>query len=65
MTLYEIIEIETGQKVDDDTPLDDLKIDSLEFLQLLIEISDATGKQVPDVQIGGLQTVGDIARQLA
>lgn len=65
MTIYEVIEVETGQKVDDSTSLDSLPVDSLEFLQLLIELSESTGKTIPDEKIAAIRTVGDLARELS
>lgn len=65
MSVIEVIEVETGVKVTNETPLDSLPIDSLEFLQLLIELAEVTGKNIPDERIASLRTVGDIARELA
>jgi len=52
-----VIERETGQKVTEDTPLDELNVDSLEFLDLLIVLG------VPND--GEYQTVGDIVKVTA
>jgi len=56
MTVCEIIEQETGQKVDFSTPIDDLQVDSLEFLYLLIKLD------VPADNIIEFHTVGDLVR---
>jgi len=60
MTVLEIIERETGQSVTAETPLDSLNLDSLEFMNLLLEIDKETGIVIRDDKIGDLHTVGDI-----
>ena len=65
MTVLQIIEAETGQKVTPETSLDSLDIDSLEFLQLLIQLSEVSGKTMPDDKIAGIRTVGDLIREMA
>lgn len=60
MTICEVIERETGQAVTEATPLEDLNTDSLEFMDLLLAISNETGKTIPDNRLGELHTVGDI-----
>ena len=52
-----VIERETGQKVNEDTPLDELQVDSLEYLELLVTLD------VPSD--GAYQTVGDLAKAAA
>jgi acyl carrier protein len=63
--IHKIIEVETGQAVTDDTSLDSLDVDSLEFLQLLLQLGEATGKYVPDAKIAAIRTVGDLVRELS
>lgn len=62
MTIEDVIERETGQVVNENTLLEDLNVDSLEFVDLLLAISNETGKSVPDSKVSELNTVGDIAR---
>jgi len=57
-----IIERETGQKVNDDTPLEELGLDSLEFLSLMLAISNKTGKSLSDEQIAEMYRVADLRR---
>jgi len=57
-----IIERETGQKVNDDTPLEELGLDSLEFLSLMLAISNETGKSLSDEQIAEMYRVADLRR---
>lgn len=63
-TVFSVIERETAQKVNRTTSLDSLNLDSLEFMNLLLEIGSATGKEVPDSKLGDLHTVGDIVEAL-
>lgn len=60
-----VIARETGQTVTDQTSLDDLGLDSLEFLDLLLALGRETGKEIPDETVAGLKTVGDLAREYA
>lgn len=55
----EVIKRETGENVAPETLLDSLKLDSLEFMDLLVAIGE-----VPDNKIGALKTVRDIAEAL-
>lgn len=55
-----IIERETGQKVDNLTSIQEILVDSLEFLDMLLIIGQELGKEVPDEKISHLMTVGDI-----
>jgi Phosphopantetheine attachment site len=48
------VEDQTGQKVTADTPLSELELDSLEFLDLLVQVG------VLDVNAPRLHTVKDI-----
>lgn len=60
-----IIERETGQAVNEATPLEELPVDSLEFADLLLTISNETGKAIPDEQISHATKVGDLMRAFA
>lgn len=60
-----VIERETAQSVSEDTPLSDLNLDSLEFIELLAAIEDATDKHVPTESIADMQTVGDLIAEAA
>lgn len=52
-----VIERETGQSVTEETPLENLNVDSLEYLDLLLVL------EVPSD--GVYQTVGDLAKAAA
>lgn len=63
-TVCAAVERETAQSVTPSTPIDALNVDSLEFMDLLLEIGSSTGMGVPDSKIGDLHTVGDIIEAL-
>jgi acyl carrier protein len=68
MTTQEVcaaIERETGQAVRVETKVDDLDVDSLEFLNLLLTLSEEFGKEIPHDTADHLFTVGDIVSALA
>lgn len=56
---------ETSIEVGPETPLDDIDLDSLEFLNLVLYLSEKAGKEIPDGQIAQMKTVGDLMRELA
>ncbi len=62
--ILEIIERETDYRAEMATQLDALGADSLEFMNLLLEIENETGKSVPAEKIGGLNTVADLVEAL-
>lgn len=60
MTVFEIIERETGQKVTAETRLENLDCDSLEYLDLLLAIESELGISSEKAQ--DFTTVGDFVR---
>lgn len=40
--------------------VDDLGADSLDVVELLMQLEDATGKTVPDDQVSQIRTVGEL-----
>ena len=60
-----VIEREINQKVTEETPLEDLQVDSLEYLALILAIEREAGKDIPPTAYADFSTVGDIARELA
>ena len=60
MTVCEVIERETGLAVTPSTPLDAIPIDSLEFMELLLVISNETGRDITN--LADLHTVADIVQ---
>lgn len=48
-----------------DTRFEDLDIDSLEFLDLMLQIGEKAGKEIPMDKLSEMHTLGDVARFLA
>lgn len=65
MTTLEIIQRETRLPVTEDTLVSDLGLDSLEFTELLMKLSEKTGIEVPDDKVPGMETVRDMAKAFA
>lgn len=67
-TLVELIQenFSTGDReITMDTLLqDDLELDSLDAVELSLEIEKATGKQIPDSDFANFKTVGDVFNYL-
>jgi acyl carrier protein len=61
--LLELIESETGKAVTPETRIDELGIDSLEFVCLMQSIEEKF-KAIPEVEWSKLDTVGDILKAL-
>jgi acyl carrier protein len=51
---------EAATDVRDETRLDDLDMDSLDVVELALEIEDAYAIDIPDAEIARFQTVGDV-----
>lgn len=60
-----VIERETGQKVTPETTLDELNVDSLEYLDLILTLEKESGKEIPVLSYRDLNTVGDMAKELS
>jgi len=65
MTIEDVIERETGQPVDAATLLQDLPVDSLEYLDLILAVERETGKNLPDGRLATLTTVGELIQELS
>lgn len=61
--LLTLIEVEVGHPVTEETTLDDLGTDSLEFINLTLMLSNEAGKSIPDDRLPELKTVGDLVRE--
>lgn len=44
--------------------VDDLGADSLDVVELLMQLEDSTGKTIPDDKVGDIKTVGDLIETL-
>lgn len=62
MTLEQVIERETGEPVTEHMLIDELNVDSLEYLELLQVLERQTGVAPTDAQLASLQTVGGLVR---
>lgn len=61
--VIEIVLRETGAKyVTETTSIEDLGLDSLDFVDLLVKISAETGVEIPTAKYGTIQTIGDLIR---
>ena len=47
------------------TPLTELHIDSLAFVDFLFKVEEEFGVRVPDSGVSGLRTIGDLERSIA
>ena len=61
-TVLRVVERETGRAATLETPLGELGLDSLDYLDLVVQLEEETGIQVPDTKIGDFDTVGDLTR---
>jgi acyl carrier protein len=60
--LLAVVERETGHAATPDTPLAELGLDSLDLLDLVLAVSVAAEKPIPQQAIPQLNTVGDLIR---
>ena len=58
--LLVLIERETGKTASLDTKIQDLGIDSLDFLSLIVEVQSQFKVTISDRQIAQIQTIGDL-----
>jgi len=48
----------------DSAIVDDLGADSLDVVELLMQLEDSTGKTIPDDKVAQIKTVGDLVNML-
>lgn len=58
--MYAAIEDATGHAVTEDTAVDSLGLDSLEFVELTSALSSLSGKDISDADIAEAKTVGEL-----
>ena len=63
--IIELIEVETGKKATPETTLEQLDIESLDFLDLLLTIQEKFGVIIPDSVVAKINNVGDMAKAVA
>ena len=65
--LGEIVEEIAGVPADEVTPsksfVDDLDIDSLSMVEIAVQTEDKYGVKIPDEDLAGLRTVGDVVAE--
>lgn len=55
-----VIEEYAGRELSEDTKIDQVAVDSLEFVDMILHLSDVIGKDLPDELLGRLDTVEDL-----
>jgi acyl carrier protein len=63
MTIEDVIaavQEETGRDITPETKLDSLGLDSLDFLQLIITVSNRCGSEIHDFVVPRINTVNDL-----
>ncbi len=63
--LVEAFEIEPERVVDGATLKDDLGLDSLDHVDLVLELERLLGRRIPTDELRGIMTVGDVNALLA
>jgi acyl carrier protein len=58
--LVDLFEIDSNSVSEDALLYDDLDIDSIDAIDLIIELKSYTGKKVPPEEFKSIKTVGDI-----
>lgn len=62
--LAEALNISAGKITMDSNVIEDLGADSLDMVELLSRLEDEEGITIPEEDLDGLTTVGDIVREL-
>lgn len=60
--IADLIEAETGKSVQMDTKLDDLGIESLDFLEMITTFEKLFSTKIPDADFGTINYVRDLLR---
>jgi acyl carrier protein len=63
-TVLRVVERETGRAATLETPLDELGLDSLDFLDLTLAIGAETGRPLSHTRLQEIETVGDLVRAI-
>lgn len=61
--LVDLFEIDPNSVSEDSLLYDDLDIDSIDAIDLIIELKSYTGKKVPPEEFKSIRTVGDIVNK--
>lgn len=60
--LAEQLGVEPGEITPEASILDDLGADSLDVVEMVMSLEDAFDIEVPDEEVDGLRTIGDVER---
>ena len=63
--LVNLFEIDPNSVSEDALLYDDLDIDSIDAIDLIIELKSYTGKKVPPEEFKSIKTVGDIVNKIS
>ena len=63
--LVDLFEIDPNSVSEDALLYDDLDIDSIDAIDLIIELKSYTGKKVPPEEFKSIKTVGDIVNKIS
>lgn len=62
--LMEQLDLERDEITDDSNFVDDFEMDSLDMMEMVIEIEKATGLKIDNEKLSDIKTVGDITSYL-
>lgn len=62
--LAEQLNIDVNKITEESEIIKDLGADSLDVVELLMSLEDATGKTIPEEKVANLKTVGDVVKTL-
>lgn len=63
--LVDLFEVDPNSVSEDALLYDDLDIDSIDAIDLIIELKSYTGKKVPPEEFKSIKTVGDIVNKIS
>lgn len=62
--IADVLDYSADQITEDSTFVDDLGADSLDVVQIVMQLEDIFGIQIPDESIENIETVGDAVKQI-
>ena len=64
MTIIELLEEKTGKTLAEDSPVDAMGLDSLEFVQLILDVEEYTNRKIDDRKAAEAQTIGELVQAI-
>ncbi len=64
MTILELLEEKTGKTLAEDSPVDAMGLDSLEFVQLILDVEEYTNRKIDDHKAAEAQTIGELVQAI-